>query len=119
MYKIDLKEKTLLITMGGFFTPDEAKSFIDDYEKTVSSMDTKGISLILDGSELKASTQDMLPMLQQCMEMYMRDNFKKVIVLDFDSSVTNSQITRVAKSIGFDQRYQMVATLDEALKAAL
>lgn len=117
MYKIDLQEKAILITVGGFFSQDEATSFIGDYEEKIKSIDTKSTSLILDGRELKASTQDMLPMLQGCMELYIRDGFKKVFMINFDSSVTNSQVNRIAKNIGFDQRYQMVPSVEEALKA--
>lgn len=119
MYKFERKEKAILITVGGFFTPDEAKSFIEEYESIIQKIDTKSTSLILDGRELKASNQEMLPMLQGCMQLYMRDDFKKVFMIKFDSSVTNSQVARVAKEIGFDKRYEMVATVEEALKGAL
>jgi len=118
MYNFDQKERAILVTVGGFFTPDEVKLFIEEYELIVKSLDTKSISLILDGRELKASNQEMLPMLQGCMQLYMRDNFKKVFLIKFASSVTNSQVARVAREIGFDKRYEMVSSVEEALEGA-
>jgi hypothetical protein len=119
MYKFEQKGKAVVVTVGGFFTPDEAEAFIGEYESVVKKLDTKSTSLILDGRGLKASTQEMLPMLQGCMQLYMRDNFKRVYMINFDSSVTNSQVARVAKEIGFDQGYEMISSVDEALKKAI
>lgn len=119
MYKFEPKGNALLVTVGGFITPEEGKSFIEEYESIIKSLDTKNTSLILDGRDLKASTQEMLPMLQGCMMLYMRDNFKKVFMINFASSVTNSQVARVAKEIGFDSKYEMVPSVEEALKKAI
>jgi hypothetical protein len=109
----------MVVTVGGFISPDEAKSFVDEYESIIKNLDTKNTCLILDGRELKASTQDMLPMLQGCFQLYMRDDFKKVFMINFVSSVTNSQVARVAKEIGFTERYEMVSSVEEALKKAI
>lgn len=119
MYKFEHKGKSILVTVGGFITTDEAKSFIEEYETVIKSLDTKNTYLILDGRDLKASTQEMLPMLQGCMMLYMRDNFKKVFMINFASSVTNSQVARVAKEIGFDSKYEMALSIEEALKKAI
>ncbi len=119
MYKFEEKGNAVVITVGGFFTPEEAKTFIGEYESLVKRLDTKSTSLILDGRELKASTQEMIPMLQGCMQLYMRDNFKKVFMIEFDSSVTNSQVARVAREIGFDKRYEMASSVNAALNKAI
>lgn len=118
MYSIELQGKKLIIECSGLFTEDEAKAFIGDYQQKVKTLDAKNTNLILNCTELKVSPQEMIPMLQGCMELYMKDGFKNVFMVDFSSAITNSQVKRIAKSIGFDQRYQMFPSLEEALKAA-
>lgn len=118
MYSFDLKGKALVITNSGLFTEDEAKSFMADYQQKVKTLDAKSTSLILNATGLKVLPQEMMPLLQQCMEIYMKDGFKNVFVIEFASAITNSQIKRIAQAVGFDQKYKMFATEEEAIKAA-
>ncbi len=118
MYSFDLQGNTLIIKNAGLFSEDEAKSFMAEYSQKVKTLDTKNTTLILNATELKVLPQEMMPLLQKCMELYMKDGFKNIFIIEFSSIITNSQIMRVAKSLGFDQRYKMFATVEEAIKAA-
>ena len=118
MYSFDLQGNTLIIKNAGLFSEDEAKSFMAEYSQKVKTLDTKNTTLILNATELKVLPQEMMPLLEKCMELYMKDGFKNIFIIEFSSIITNSQIKRVAKSLGFDQKYKMFATVEEALKAA-
>jgi hypothetical protein len=118
MYSFDLKGNALIIRNSGFISEDEAKSLMTEYQQKVKTLNAKGTTLILNATELKVLPQEMMPLLQQCMELYMKDGFKNVFMIEFASAITNSQIKRIAQTVGFDQRYQMFASEEEALKAA-
>lgn len=118
MYSFEMQGNKFIIENSGLFTEDEAISFMNEYSDRVKTMDTKNTTLILNATELKVLPQDLMPLLQKCMELYMKDGFKNVFIIEFSSAITNSQIKRIAKSIGFDQSYQMFPTLEEAIKAA-
>lgn len=115
MYKFEKKGNCLVVTVSGFFTPEEAQAYITDYEKTVKTLKPEETNLILDGKELKASTQEMLPMLEACMNMYVRDKFKKIFMVKFASAVTNSQVSRLGKSTGLMDNVVMVDSVEDAL----
>lgn len=118
MYSFEMQGNILIIKNSGSFSEDEANSFLAEYQQKVKTLDVKNTTLILNATELKVLPQDMMPLLEKCMELYMKDGFKNVFILDFASAITNSQIKRIAKTIGFDQRYQMFPTLEDALAAA-
>ncbi|WP_137696195.1 hypothetical protein [Ruminiclostridium herbifermentans] len=118
MYSFDLKGNVLIINNSGLFSENEATSFMAEYSQIVKTIDTKKTTLILNATELKVLPQKMIPLLEKCTELYMKDDFKNIFLIEFSSLITNSQINRVAKTLGFDQRYKMFKTVEEALKAA-
>ena len=117
MYKIDYKvaSKSMIITFGGLFTEDEAKSFMGDYQREVSKINKKNTNLILDTTDLKTSKQDTIPMLQACLNMYLSDGFKDIVVIEMKDICAKMQTKRIAKD--FLGKVKFVSTLDEALKA--
>lgn len=115
MYKFEKKGNSLVVTVSGFFTPEEAQAYIADYEKTLKTLKPEETNLILDGKELKASTQEMLPLLEACMNMYVRDKFKKIYMVKFASAVTNSQVARLGKATGLMNNVVMVESVEDAL----
>lgn len=119
MYKVEKKGNTLIIETRGFFSQQEGDNFIADYKKTLATIDPQKTNLILDGADLKTSAQDVIPILKNCISMYLEDKFNKVLVVEFKSTLTQSQVMRLCKETGFDKRIIMVKSIEEGLKQSL
>lgn len=117
MYNIKHTQNALLVTAGGFFTPQEGQDFIKSYNDAVKKINPKETKLILDGSSLRTSTQEMLPILKNCLEMYIKDNFQKIYMVKYASAITNSQVSRLGKENGFTDKVVMIDSIQEALNA--
>jgi hypothetical protein len=93
-------EKTLYAEAHGSFKPEDAAAFVEEYTKTVSQINPLEYVLNFDSKMLKVSTQDMVPLLTACLEMYKKDGFHK-IVFDCSSNATlKMQIHRLSNKVG-------------------
>lgn len=101
-YKIIVNRasKTIDMLVRGTFTPEQAKSFHQDYVSKVASINAEDFTLKVDCLDMNLITQDMIPALQVSMEMYKKSGFKKVEVLIKKSTILKMQINRVAKMVG-------------------
>lgn len=97
---LDKKNKILLAVLKGFFRPDDANYFVEEYNKNLKEIDAKEYEFYFNLKDMKVSSQDMLPMLSACFEMYKRDNFKKVVFDCGGTTTLKLQIHRVAEQVG-------------------
>lgn len=115
MFKIELNKikKVLTITVGGFFKEEEGRDFLQDYQSKVNSIKPAEYALIVDGTDLSTSKQDMLPVLSNCMSLYKGTGFKKALGV-YPKSVTASiQLKKVASQIGLPMEFGK--TVDEVM----
>ncbi len=112
MFKMELnKEKKLfVITMGGFFREDEGKKFLDDYNTNVKSITPASYTLVLDGSGLLTSKQDMLPVLKNCVSLYKSSGFKSIVSLPPSSKTAEMQLLKAIEEVG--TKIKFVDTID-------
>jgi len=114
MYKMESRPGVFIITVSGFIKEDEAHAFINDYKATIKKIVPSQTSLILDGSKLATSSQDMLPILESCLKMYVADNFKEIYLTEFELATTTMQLRKL-NADQFFNRIKMVKSVNEAL----
>lgn len=100
--KVNVEKKTIEMTVSGTFTPEKAQQFIDDYQKKVSSINANEFVLEFDCRDLNVVTQQMIPTLESCLELYKSSGFKKVEVGISKSAIISMQLNRLAKNVGLD-----------------
>jgi hypothetical protein len=118
MYSMEIKraEKIFYVTAKGMFTQEEGIGFITDLKKNIQAIDARDYYLVLDTTELKASSQDALEGMQVVMQIYSNTPFKDRFCIVAKSAVTNSQIKRVGKEEKLDEFIKPVESLDDVIK---
>jgi hypothetical protein len=94
--------KVVNAMVQGLFQPEDANQFVVAYKKIVGEIKAEEYELHFDSTNLKVNTQDMIPMLSACFEMYKKDNFKKIIFDCGSSATLKMQLRRVAGNVGLN-----------------
>jgi hypothetical protein len=105
--KLDKTSKILFAKVQGAFKPDDATEFVMAYTKNVAEINPKEYELHFDSTQLKVSTQEMVPMLSACFEMYKKDEFRKIVFNCGTNATLKLQINRVGKTVGL-LNYELV-----------
>ncbi len=113
MYKIETRQGVFLITVSGFIKKEEADAFMRDYNAKVKLANPPQTNLILDGRNLATSSQDMLPILEGCISMYIKDNFKKIYLVKIESALAMSQLKKLSEN--FMNKVVLVDSVEEAM----
>lgn len=100
VFNLNHEEKTLNVMIEGMFTQQNALDFIADYQKNIAGIKTNEFILAFDAKNLKVSTQEVLPMLENCVQLYKQTGFMKIIMNMGSSAIVRSQIKRVIEKVG-------------------
>jgi len=97
MYRFEINQakKAVVVTVEGFFTEQEAISYLADYQSTVSKVTPATFSLILDGKKQAVVAQGLKENLQQAVDLYLSSGFKNVYVIPPESAIASSQFKRL------------------------
>lgn len=100
MFKFDVNNtnKVVSITVGGFFSEQEANDYIAEFQRTVRSIAPSGYTLLIDGTEQKLASQNLLEQYQGAVDLYLSANFKKTIIVLPQSAVAVMQIKKLRGS---------------------
>ncbi len=100
---INASKKVIDMFIGGSFTPADAKAFINDYNKTVGSIDASNYTLEIDCTTMNVVTPEMVPDLEGSYQLYKQSGFKKIIFKIKDSTILKMQLARLARNTGLTQ----------------
>ncbi|GAB6087877.1 hypothetical protein [Alkaliphilus crotonatoxidans] len=114
-FQLDHGKKLMLIKSGGMFSLDDAKNFMAEYKKQVGQIDVKNYSLIIDAKDIKVNGPEIVPLLEEMIQLYASTPFKKRFSVIFESSIAQSQVKRVGKD-NFTSAFTFVPSLEDALK---
>jgi hypothetical protein len=108
-YNLNVKsgQKVLDVMVEGTFSQSDAIGFMESYNKQVSTINAKDYSIELDCTKLNVSSQDVLPMLEQCFLLYKETGFNKVIFKISKNPVLKMQLSRVGRNSGL-QNYEII-----------
>lgn len=103
-YSIEVNsvQKVVNMEVGGSFTPEKVEQFLKDYNQNINSIQAAQYELRFDCLSLEIVTQDMVPHLQGCFELYKSSGFKKVVVEIKKNAIIKMQLNRIAKNAGLD-----------------
>ena len=112
-YKMELKGDKLILTGEGLFNVEIARSYIDDLKKIITKVDTKNVILVVDTSKLKASGQDVNPLIEEVSNLYKVTAFKKKYLVMPSSCIAGMQLKRRSGDGVFDC-FEIVESLEKA-----
>lgn len=92
----------LEIKFQGMFAQEDALAFLNEYQRQVKAINAKNYDVVLNAVDLKVSPQEMLPLLEQCFELYKQTGFKKVFMILGNSVTLKMQVKRVADKAGLN-----------------
>lgn len=94
-------KKSVDMMVSGTFTPEQANKFIADYNSKISSIKSDEFVLNFDCRDLDLVTQDMIPSLEACFQMYSKTGFDKVIIgIKKGSPILKMQLGRLGRNNG-------------------
>lgn len=99
---LDKIKKEINIRIWGMFEPNDANSFVEDFRKELSPIQTSEFILAFDAKELNVSKPEMLPMLEGCLQMYKACKFKKIAVEVGKNVTLKMQLSRLSRNIGLN-----------------
>lgn len=103
-YNIDIKSsvKTVEIETDGFFSAEEGKKYIQDYNSTLKKVTPSQYSLVVDASKQSVVSQDVREILTDAMKLYSSSGFKTVTVKTGNNSVLKMQCSSIVRSNNFN-----------------
>jgi len=99
-FNLKHEEKTLDIRLDGMATLQNGEEFITEYNKNIAGIKTAEFALVFDATTLKVFSQEVLPMLENCMELYKQTGFKKIIMKMGSSVIVKNQVKRIVEKVG-------------------
>ena len=94
-------KKSIDMTVSGTFTSEQASKFIADYNSKLNGINANEYVLNFDCRDLNLVTQDMIPSLEACLQMYNKTGFNKVVVgIKKGSPILKMQLSRLARNNG-------------------
>lgn len=99
--------KILNAEAHGAFNADDAAAFVSEYTQLVGQINPQEFTLDFDSTNLKVSSVDMVPLLTACLEMYKKDNFKKINFHCSTNATLKMQIRRLSNNVGL-QNFEIV-----------
>ena len=94
--------KEISIKVRGMYEPDDAKRFVEDFIKLVSTIQTSEFLLWFDAEELKVSNQAMVPVLEGSFKMYKKLGFKKIVTTVGSNVALKKQLKKIGITVGLD-----------------
>ena len=115
MYKIEVDErkKSFIVMVEGFIQEDEGLQFLSDYKSNVGKINPKEYSMVICGEGLVVSKKEMIPVLEQCISMYMDTGFKKYFGTYPKSAIAKMQLSKIVNEKNFEFAFK--DTLGEVL----
>ncbi|MDF2926070.1 MAG: hypothetical protein K0R57_4984 [Paenibacillaceae bacterium] len=114
MFKMTLnqKEGILLISYSGYFTVYDAKLFQRELELKLKSIRPEDYVLVIDMQEVRLSTPDLAPLLDEIKKAYLGAPFRYIYSVEADGWVASKPKRKEPAR----PNWSMVHTVDEALE---
>lgn len=93
--EVDKLKNRVNVSVEGYMKEDEAKQFVMDYENRIKGISPSQYELILDGKKLKVSSQELLPILEGILGLYIKTGFKRIYYVTMESAVAMMQVKRL------------------------
>jgi hypothetical protein len=106
-FKLDSSKKVLNVKVEGRFDEQDGMKFIGDYNNEVKKFKPSDYNIDLDCTELAVTSQDVLPLLENCYNLYQQTGFKKIIFTIKNNITLKMQLNRIATKTGLNN-YEII-----------
>lgn len=104
--KVDASNNRVCLIFDGYFDNSCAEKFFGEYTKAKASVDLSKTSLYIDAKGLKPFPQDSLDSAGEIYKDYLC--FKDITFVEPDHVVAKSQIHRVLRNNGIEDRFNFI-----------
>ena len=94
-FEVNPTTKVVEVTVSGFFSEAEANNYIAEFQRTVRSITPSTHTLLINGTDQKLASQNLLEQYQGAVDLYLSANFKKTIIVLPQSAVAVMQIKKL------------------------
>ena len=112
---LDTKNKVIISMASGFIKENEAKEIINQFKEAIRKANTSEYGLIVDGSDSKPVSPDVVPLMAEVIKLYTETPFKKKYFVEINSALNQTQIKRVGNGAMAD--FIIVRSQEEAIKS--
>jgi hypothetical protein len=102
-YSVVTTGNDISVVCEGVFTMEDASGYVEEFKKAAAQVNPATSHLVLDGSGLRVSSQEMVGMLTNIIAMYKDMGFQDITMDLGKSAVVKMQIRRLAKEAGLNQ----------------
>lgn len=99
-FKVTTAPNAINAVCEGMFTQADAKAYVDTFRKEAAKVNPATCHLMLDGSKLAVSPQEMQEMLKGVFALYKSMGFNNVTMKLGNNALLKMQISRLAKESG-------------------
>ncbi|MFT8362179.1 MAG: hypothetical protein ABF586_11495 [Sporolactobacillus sp.] len=99
-YSVLTTGNDISVVCEGTFTMEDAAGYVEEFKKAAAKVNPATSHLVLDGSGLRVSSQEMVGMLTDIIAMYKDLGFEDITINLGNSAVVKMQIKRLAKEAG-------------------
>ena len=100
--KTDASNKVLHIELAGSFSQEDGLHSIAAYQDAIASMNTKEFNLDIDCKKLNVTAPEIVPLLEGCLAMLKKSEFKKVVLTLENNTILKMQLARLGRTVGLD-----------------
>ncbi|MEO3946360.1 hypothetical protein [Gorillibacterium sp. CAU 1737] len=96
-YKVTLNssEKVIISYASGFIKVEDAQDIIDQLKAAFKKVNTNEYALIINGKDAKTVSADVVPLMQEVLELYSNTPFKAKYMVELNSGIQANQVKRV------------------------
>ncbi|MBY0201723.1 hypothetical protein NKT34_16775 [Paenibacillus polysaccharolyticus] len=98
----DASNKVLHIELEGSFSQEDGLRSISAYQDTISAINTKEFNLDIDCKKLNVTAPEIVPLLEGCLAMFKKDEYKKVVLTLENNAILKMQLARLGRTVGLD-----------------
>ncbi|KAA8750249.1 MULTISPECIES: hypothetical protein [Paenibacillus] len=100
--KTDVPNKVLNIELEGSFSQEDGLRSISAYQDTIAPINTKEYDLNIDCKKLNVTAPEIVPLLEGCLQLFKKDEYKKVVLTLENNAILKMQLSRLGRSVGLD-----------------
>ncbi|MBY6801964.1 hypothetical protein FDC58_18310 [Clostridium botulinum] len=98
-YSMRVEDDKFIIKGDGLFSKNDAEGYLELFQKTIKSIDSNNLILIIDNSQFRMSFPDTKLFYEKVCNAYINSNFKDKYIVMPENDIANIQIKKNANKI--------------------
>ncbi|NFN04747.1 hypothetical protein FDB50_08305 [Clostridium botulinum] len=98
-YSMRVEDDKFIITGEGLFSKNDAEDYLQLFQKTIKSVDSSNLILIIDNSQFMMSFPDTKLFYEKVCDVYISSDFKDKYIVMPENDIANIQIKKNANKI--------------------